>query len=62
MKICGIEWGKNRTRTSQKESTQKKIPSLRIIYNDAQLKIHQKREIKKLKKEIKNLRSTYPKK
>ena len=26
------------------------LPSLRIIYNDAQLKMHQKREIKSLEK------------
>ena len=33
-----------------------------MIYNDAQLKIHQKREIKNIEKEIKNLRVTYSKK
>ena len=61
MKICGIEWGKIKPEHLKRIHAEK-IPSLRIIYNDAQLKIHQKREIKKLKKEIKNLRSTYPKK
>ena len=38
------------------------LPSLRVIYNDAQLKIHQKREIKRLNKEIKDLKSYYSKK
>jgi len=38
------------------------LPALRVIYNDAQLKIHQKREIKRLNKEIKDLKSYYSKK
>ena len=38
------------------------LPALRIIYNDAQLKMHQNREIRCLKKEIKNLRTSYSKK
>ena len=38
------------------------LPALRIIYNDAQLKMHQNREIRGLKKEIKNLRTSYSKK
>ena len=35
------------------------LPALRVIYNDAQLKLHQKREIKRLNKEIKNLKKSY---
>ena len=35
---------------------------MRVIYNDAQLKIHEKREIKRLNNEIKNLKSSYAKK
>ena len=31
------------------------LPALRVIYNDAQLKIHQKREIKRLNSEKKKI-------
>ena len=37
------------------------FPTIRIIYNDYQLKLHQKREIKRLKKEIKDLEKLYSK-
>ena len=52
---------RDHTETYNWESAEE-LPSLRIIYNDAQLKMHQKKEIKSLKKEIKNLRATYSKK
>ena len=37
------------------------LPTIRVIYNDYQLKLHQKREIKRLKKEIKDLEKLYSK-
>ena len=38
------------------------LPALRVIYNDAQLKIHQKREIEQLNREIKISKTFYSKK
>ena len=38
------------------------LPAVRIIYNDAKLKIHHQRELRKLKQEIKEIESLYSKK
>ena len=38
------------------------LPTVRVIYNDYQLKLHQKREIKRLKKEIKEIEKSFAKK
>ena len=37
-------------------------PSLRIIYNDGRLKLYQKRELRSLRKQIKELKSSHSKK
>ena len=38
------------------------LPTVRVIYNDYQLKLHQKREIKRLKKAIKEIEKSFAKK